>query len=82
MQQTLLLALLDGLAQASVSFMVAVGLSLIFGIMRILNIAHGSFYALGAYTAAALGLWLWRDQATPIWLAGFIAAGGPAPGAR
>ena len=58
MQQTLLLALLDGLAQASVSFMVAVGLSLIFGIMRILNIAHGSFYALGAYTAAALGLWL------------------------
>lgn len=58
MQQTLLLATLDGLAQASVLFMVAVGLSLIFGIMRILNIAHGSFYALGAYGAAALGLWL------------------------
>ena len=49
MQQTLLLATLDGLAQASVLFMVAVGLSLIFGIMRILNVAHGSFYALGAY---------------------------------
>lgn len=58
MQQTLLLAALDGLAQASVSFMVAVGLSLIFGIMRILNIAHGSFYAIGAYSAAILGLWL------------------------
>ena len=58
MQQTLLLATLDGLAQASVLFMVAVGLSLIFGIMRILNVAHGSFYALGAYSAVALGLWL------------------------
>lgn len=58
MQQTLLLATLDGLAQASVLFMVAVGLSLIFGIMRILNVAHGSFYALGAYGAVTLGLWL------------------------
>lgn len=58
MQQTLLLVALDGLAQASVLFMVAVGLSLIFGIMRVLNVAHGSFYALGAYGAAALGLWL------------------------
>lgn len=58
MQQTLLLVTLDGLAQASVLFVVAVGLSLIFGIMRILNVAHGSFYALGAYGAAALGLWL------------------------
>ncbi len=58
MQQTLLLAVLDGLAQASVSFMVAVGLSLIFGIMRILNVAHGSFYAIGAYLAAVLGLWI------------------------
>lgn len=58
MQQTILLATLDGVATASVSFMVAVGLSLIFGIMRILNIAHGSFYAIGAYTAATLGMWL------------------------
>ncbi|MCC3262587.1 hypothetical protein LLE87_30930, partial [Paenibacillus polymyxa] len=55
MQQTLLLATLDGLAQASVLFMVAVGLSLIFGIMRILNVAHGSFYALGAYSAVTQG---------------------------
>lgn len=58
MQQTLLLATLDGLAQASILFMVAAGLSLIFGIMRILNVAHGSFYALGAYAAATLGLYL------------------------
>jgi len=57
-QQTLLLATLDGLAQASILFMVAVGLSLIFGIMRILNVAHGSFYALGAYSAVTVSLWL------------------------
>jgi branched-chain amino acid transport system permease protein len=37
----------------------AAGLTLIYGVMRILNIAHGSFYALGAYTAATLvGAWL------------------------
>lgn len=64
MLQTVLLAIMDGVAQASVSFMVAVGLSLVFGIMRILNIAHGSLYALGGYTAAAVGLWFsatWGD---------------------
>jgi branched-chain amino acid transport system permease protein len=36
--------------------MVAVGLTLIFGVLRILNVAHGSFYAIGAYSAASLGL--------------------------
>jgi branched-chain amino acid transport system permease protein len=37
----------------------AAGLTLIYGVMRILNIAHGSFYALGAYTAATLaGSWI------------------------
>jgi len=67
MQQVLLLAALDGLAQAAISFMVAVGLSLIFGIMRILNAAHGSFYALGAYLAAAFGLALAAAGASPLW---------------
>src|SRR5688572_17970539 len=33
----------------------AAGLTLIYGVMRILNIAHGSLYALGAYAAASLG---------------------------
>lgn len=56
MQQVLLLATLDGLAQAAIAFMVAVGLSLIFGIMRILNAAHGSFFALGAYLGVTLVL--------------------------
>ncbi len=44
--------ILDGLIQASWLFIVALGLTLVFGILKILNIAHGSFYALGAYIAA------------------------------
>jgi branched-chain amino acid transport system permease protein len=54
--QLLLLAALDGIAYAALVFMVAVGLTLIFGVLRILNVAHGSFYAMGAYSAASLGL--------------------------
>src|SRR5438045_5284950 len=44
--------ILDGLIQASWLFIVALGLTLVFGVLKILNIAHGSFYALGAYIAA------------------------------
>src|SRR3979411_2822404 len=43
---------LDGLIKASWLFIVALGLTLVFGVLKILNIAHGSFYALGAYIAA------------------------------
>src|ERR1700754_3277681 len=45
---------LDGLIQASWLFIVALGLTLVFGVLKILNIAHGSFYALGAYIAATV----------------------------
>jgi len=57
---------LNGLASASSLFLVAAGLSLIFGVTRILNFAHGSLYMLGAYCAyslietfgsGALGFW-------------------------
>jgi len=50
------LASLDGLAYAALVFLVAVGLSLIFGVLRVVNVAHGSLYAFGAYLAATLGL--------------------------
>ncbi|MEN0076177.1 MAG: branched-chain amino acid ABC transporter permease [Paracraurococcus sp.] len=50
------LALLDGLANAALIFMVAVGLNLVFGVLRIVNVAHGSLFAIGAYAAASLGL--------------------------
>ena len=42
---------LGGLAGASTLFLIAVGLSLIFGVTRIVNFAHGSFYMLGIYVA-------------------------------
>ncbi|MEX2476361.1 branched-chain amino acid ABC transporter permease [Marinobacter sp.] len=48
--------LIDGFIYASWLFLVAAGLTVIYGVMRILNMAHGSLYALGAYAAAsALG---------------------------
>src|SRR5258706_3580656 len=46
--------LLNGLASASTLFIVASGLSLIFGVTRIVNFAHGSFYMLGAFVAYSL----------------------------
>jgi len=45
------LQFLNGLADASALFLVACGLSLIFGVTRIVNFAHGSFYMLGLYVA-------------------------------
>ena len=44
--------LLDGLQFSSYLFIVSAGLTIIFGVMKILNVAHRSFYAWGAYTAA------------------------------
>ena len=51
---SLLVQLLNGFADASAMFLVAVGLSLIFGVTRIVNFAHGSFYMLGIYVAYTL----------------------------
>ena len=48
----LLLQILNSLFYASVLFMLAAGLSLIFGVMGIINLAHGTFYAVGAYVTA------------------------------
>ena len=57
--------LLNGLSGASSLFLVGAGLSLIFGVTRIVNFAHGSFYMLGIYLAYSLtarlggGVWFW-----------------------
>jgi branched-chain amino acid transport system permease protein len=49
----------DGIIYSAWLFVAAVGLTLIYGVMKIVNITHGSFYALGAYAAASLtGAWL------------------------
>jgi branched-chain amino acid transport system permease protein len=55
--------LLDGIVFASYLFLVSIGLTLIFGVMKILNAAHGSFYAFGAYSSATvLGLYFTADR--------------------
>jgi branched-chain amino acid transport system permease protein len=61
----LLTILIDGLTYASWLFIVALGLTLVFGILKILNVAHGSFYALGAYAAASLVGWFASMQLAP-----------------
>ena len=54
---------LNSVFYASILFLIAAGLSLIYGVMQIVNMAHGSFYALGAYVTA--------------WAIGTAAAGAP-----
>ncbi|PTB94234.1 branched-chain amino acid ABC transporter permease [Marinobacter sp. B9-2] len=54
---TLLLALIDGVSYAGLLFLVALGLTFIFGVVRVLNVAHGSLYAFGGYSAASMGIW-------------------------
>src|SRR5512132_958 len=49
-----LIQLLNGLQYGLLLFLVASGLTLIFGIMGIINLAHGSFYMIGAYMAFSL----------------------------
>ena len=56
---TLLAVVVDAVLYASWLFVIAAGLTMVYGVMRILNMAHGSLYALGAYTAASfVGAWL------------------------
>lgn len=63
--------LLAGLANAAALFLVASGLSLIFGVTRIVNFAHGSFYMLGAYIGYSL-LQYWTG-AVGFWFAAILA---------
>jgi branched-chain amino acid transport system permease protein len=67
-----LLAILDGISYASLLFLVAVGLTLIFGVLGVLNVAHGSLYAIGAYMAATLGGWLVAQGWNPWWTFGAL----------
>src|SRR5688572_14027521 len=59
---------LSGLTAAMFLFIVASGLSLIFGVLRVLNFAHGSFYMIGAYVAWQITSWL-APVSGSFWLA-------------
>lgn len=55
--QLLLFQVLNGLGIGMIYFLLSVGLTLIFGLMRFVNFAHGAFYLVAAYIAYALTLW-------------------------
>lgn len=65
----LMLAMLEGLVQASVLTLTALGLSLVFGVMRVVNVAHGEFFMLGAVLA-----WWITTMLGGSALIGFVAA--------
>ncbi|MGL4634458.1 MAG: ABC transporter permease [Beijerinckiaceae bacterium] len=69
-----LIQTMNGLASASSLFLVASGLSIIFGVTRIVNFAHGSFYMLGAYIAYTLVSALGGDSGWSYWSAVLLAA--------
>jgi branched-chain amino acid transport system permease protein len=75
-----LIHIFNALLYASVLFLIAGGLSLIYGVMRIVNLAHGSIYAFGAYvTAWVVGQWLAGAPIVVLYLllpVGAIAAAG------
>jgi len=56
--EIIVIQLLSGLSRGMILFIVASGLSLIFGVMRVINFAHGSLYMLGAFLAVTVGEWL------------------------
>jgi len=68
--------LLNGLAGASTLFLIAVGLSLIFGVTRIVNFAHGSMFMVGLYVAYSLAQWLapLAGGTAAFWLSILLAA--------
>ena len=73
---SVLIQFLNGLASASSLFLVAAGLSLIFGVTRIINFAHGSLYMLGMYVAVTVadkaGFW-WGVPAAALAVGAFGA---------
>ena len=70
-----LIQALSGLSHAATLFLVASGLSIIFGVTRIVNFAHGSFYMLGAYMAYSFSQFLSVKLGAPVgFWAGIVLA--------
>lgn len=74
----LVIHVFNALLYASLLFLIAGGLSLIYGVMRIVNLAHGNLYALGAFvTASVVGQWFAGAPTVVLYLlipAGAVAA--------
>jgi branched-chain amino acid transport system permease protein len=76
---TLVIQVLNSLFYASILFLIACGLTLVYGVMRIVNMAHGNLYALGAYVAAwSVGLVAGRFPPAALFLLLLVGAGAAA----
>ena len=56
----------DAVNYAATLFLLSVGLTVVFGVMRILNVSHGGIYALGAYMGTWLALWVLEVDLPPV----------------
>jgi len=72
--EQLVAVLIDGIIYSAWLFVAAVGLTLIYGVMKIVNVTHGSFYALGAYAAASITGWA-LGQGMSEWLSYAVLLG-------
>ena len=70
----LLIQLLNGLASTSTLFLAALGLTIIFGVCRVVNFAHGSFYMLGLYIAYHFSTTWGAGSVLGFWGSIFISA--------
>ncbi len=76
---TLVIQILNSLFYASILFLIASGLTLVYGVMRIVNMAHGNLYAVGAYVAAwSVGLAAGHLPAPALFLLLLVGAGAAA----
>src|SRR5688572_7493052 len=66
-KKTFISSVLNGITLAGLYFLVASGFTLVFGLMRNVNLAHGSLYLLGAYVGFDVAQW------TGVWLLGVLA---------
>ena len=55
----------DALSNGATLFLLSIGLTVVFGVLRILNISHGGIYALGAYMGTWLALWVLGEKFSP-----------------
>ena len=63
----LLLAVMEGLVTSAVLALAAAGLSLVFGVMRVVNVAHGEFFMLGAVLAWVVAAFVPGPPALAFW---------------
>ena len=55
----------DALSYGATLFLLSIGLTVVFGVLRVLNISHGGIYALGAYMGTWLALWVLGEKFSP-----------------